>query len=124
MMFLHKLWYRPSNRTRDMHKPKVERNLFCFYIRLVQPEGYNTLNYSLKHLELYCYWKKRKTLPKGTCEVISLGLFEIGFVLSLGLFLNGSEQNRMRFTVEPLMIFVVAYFIASILKHIRDRKLI
>ena len=72
----------------------------------------------------FLLWKKRKTLPKGTCEVISLGLFEIGFVLSLGLFLNGSEQNRMRFTVEPLMIFVVAYFIASILKHIRDRKLI
>jgi hypothetical protein len=75
-------------------------------------------------LSPFLLWKRRKTLPKGSGEVVSLGLFQVGWVLILGLFSNGGEQNRMRFTVEPLLIFVVAFFIASILKHVRGSQLI
>lgn len=59
-------------------------------------------------------WVNKKAFRKGSLEVACLSLFVILWTLVLAYLVNGLEQNRMRFTVEPLLIFMVAVFVRGI----------
>ena len=63
----------------------------------------------------------RNSLPAGVLEVLSAGLWVMVWLYTMGHLFNGGEQERMRFTMEPLFIGWLTILLQSVFVFFRRK---
>ena len=63
----------------------------------------------------------RNSLPSGVLEVLSAGLWVMVWLYTMGHLFNGGEQERMRFTIEPLFIGWLTILLQSVFVFFRRK---